>query len=68
MVKIINGIKLYDIKVLNGLVVIDLNGDNIVRFSKIFIIKNFFICENVFIFEFVYRWKYFKRIEVDLLL
>lgn len=37
MVKIIKSVKLYNFKVLNGLVVIDLNGDYFVQLLKIFI-------------------------------
>ena len=40
MVKTVNGTKLYDAKVLNGLVVSDLKGDNTVQLPKIFTKKD----------------------------
>ena len=41
MVKTVNGTKLYDAKVLNGLVVSDLKGDNTVQLPKIFTKRTF---------------------------
>lgn len=66
MVKTINGTKLHDTKALNGLVVTDLNGNNTVRFPKIFTKKNLSTCENVPTPELAHRWKHLKRIEADL--
>lgn len=61
MVKIIKSVKLYNFKVLNGLVVIDLNGDYFVQLLKIFIKEDFFMFENIFIFEFVYYREIFQK-------
>ena len=65
MVKTVNGTKLYDAKVLNGLVVSDLKGDNM-QLPKIFTKKDLCTCENVPKPDLAHQWKYLKDIEADL--
>jgi len=66
MVKTVNSTKLHDAKVLNGLVVSDLKGDNTVQLPKIFTKKDLSTCENVPMPELAHRWKHLKGIEADL--
>lgn len=66
MVKTVNGTKLHDAKVLNGLVVSDLKGDNTVQLPKIFTKKDLSTCDNIPTPELAHRWKHLKGIEADL--
>jgi len=66
MVKTVNGTKLHDAKVLNGLVVSDLKGDNTVQLPKIFTKKDLSTCNNIPTPELAHRWKHLKGIEADL--
>ena len=66
MVKTVNGTKLYDAKVLNGLVVSDLKGDNTIQLPKIFTKRDLCTCENVPAPDLAHYWKYLKDIEADL--
>ena len=66
MVKTVNGTKLHDTEVLNGLVVSDLNGDNTLQLPKIFTKEDLSTCEDVPTPELAYRWEHLKRIATDL--
>lgn len=62
-----NGTKLHDAKVLNGLVVTDLNGNNSINIPKTFTKEDISaIEEDVPTPELAHRWKHLKRIEADL--
>ena len=63
MVNTVNGAKLYDVKVLIGLIVSDLKGDNTVQFPKIFTKKDLCTRENVPAPDLAHQWKYLKDIE-----
>ena len=66
VVKIVNGTKLHDAKVLNGLVISDLKGDNTIQLPKIFTKKDLSTCQNVLSPDLAHRWKHLKGIEADL--
>ena len=66
MVKTVNGVKLHHTKVLNGLIVTDLNGDHAVQLPKIYTKEDLSTCENVPSPEFAYQWKHLERIARDL--
>ena len=66
VVKTVNGTKLHDAKVLNGLVISDLKGDNTIQLPKIFTKKDLSTCENVPSPDLAHRWKHLKGIEADL--
>ena len=66
VVKTVNGSKLHDAKVLNGLVVSDLKGDNAIQLPKIFTKKDLSTCENAPSPDLAHRWKHLKGIEADL--
>ena len=66
VVKTVNGSKLHDAKVLNGLVVSDLKGDNAMQLPKIFTKKDLSTCENAPSPDLAHRWKHLKGIEADL--
>ena len=66
MVKTVNGTKLYDAKVLNGLVVSDLKGDNTVQLPKMFTKKDLCTFESIPGPDLAHQWKYLKDIEADL--
>ena len=66
MVKTVNGTKLHDAQVLNGLVVTDLKGDNTVQLPKIFTKKDLSTCKNVPTPDLAHRWKHLRGIEVEL--
>ena len=66
MVKTVNSTKLYNAKVLNGLVVSDLKGDNTIQLTKIFTKRDLCTCENVLVPDLAHHWKYLKDIEADL--
>ena len=66
MVKTVNGSKLYNAKVLNGLAGSDLKGDNTIQLPKIFTKRDLYTCENVPAPYLAHHWKYLKDIEADL--
>lgn len=66
MVKTVNGTKLHDTEVLNGLVVTDVNGDNILQLPKVFTKEDLSTCEDVPTPELAYRWEHLKRIATNL--
>ncbi|PFX13125.1 hypothetical protein AWC38_SpisGene22820 [Stylophora pistillata] len=66
MVKTINGTKLHDAQVLNGIAVTDLKGDNTVQLPKIFTKNDLSTSENVLTPALAHRWKHFKGIEAEL--
>ena len=66
MVKTVNGMKLLDTEVLNGLVVSDLNGDNTLQLPTIFTKEDLSTCEDVPTPKLAYRWELLKPIATDL--
>jgi len=56
MVKTVNGTKLHDSKVLNGLVATDLNGDHPIQLPKIFTKEDLSTPNNVATPELAHRW------------
>ena len=66
MVKTVNGTKLLDTEVLNGLIVTNLNGDNTLQLPKIFTKEDLSTCEDMPTPELAYRWEHLKRIATDL--
>ena len=66
MVKNVNGTKLDDSKVLNGLVVTDLNGDHPIQLPKIFTKEDLSTPITLPMPELAHRWKHLRNIAKDL--